>query len=117
MEIILLGNGHDECIDPTTTENRSLRISEGAHPRLVIVAGHDEVHLRLRSCILSMASEHDQLVQVRIILLIVGQWRDAQLGNGEAMGVPSVMNENRQSTLTFCRSFLSLSRAKITNRM
>ena len=77
--MILLGNGHDECIDATTTENRSLWISEGAYSCLIIVAGHNEVHLRLRSCILSMTSEHDQLVQVRIILLIVGQWRNTQL--------------------------------------
>ena len=87
MEINLLGNGHNECIDATTIENRSLRISQRAHTGFIVVTGHNEVHLRLRSCILSMTSEHDQLVQVRIILLIVRQWRDTQLEKRETKGV------------------------------
>ena len=56
-----------------------MRIGEGANTSLVVVASHDEVYLRFRSRVSSMASEHDQLVQIPVALLIVAQRCHSQL--------------------------------------
>ena len=56
-----------------------MRISESAHTGLVIVACQKEVDLRFRSRICPMASDDDQLIQVRIIFLIVRQRCHTQL--------------------------------------
>ena len=110
----LLGNSHDEGINPSAPENRPARINQSAHARLIIVACHHEVHFRLRPRISSMTGEHDQLVQVGITLDIVRQRRHTQLQHTSA---PFHRIDSRSSPLTFCTSFLSFARAKISSTM
>ena len=110
----LLGYSHDEGIDPLALENRTSRIRQSAHACLIIVACHHEVHFRLRPRISPMTGKDDQLVQVRITLDIVRQRRHTQLQHTSA---PFHRIDSRSSPLTFCTSFLSFAREKMSSTM
>ena len=111
---LLLGNSHDECIDPSSPQDRPLRIRQSAHTCLIIVTCHHEVHLRLRSCISSMASEHDQLVQIRIALDIVRQRRHTQLQQASAHSPHQQSTFLSPSARLSCPSLAQRSTARCT---
>ena len=58
-----------------------MRISQCSDTRFVVITRHDQVHLGLRARIFAMASEDDQLIQIRVALDIVGQWCHSQLAH------------------------------------
>ena len=90
----LLGHSHDESIDATTLKDLSIRISKGSNSCLIIITTQHEMHLDnrsisrifffssyfgLRSCIFAMTSEDNDLIEVSIRIVIVGQHRHTQL--------------------------------------
>ena len=74
-----LWNTHDECIDATTRQDGPMRIRQGANTCLIIVTSQDVMNLGFSARIFPMTRENDQLVEVRITLVIVSQWGYSQL--------------------------------------
>ena len=79
----LLWHRHDEGIDRSSLENLSMRIGEGSHRRLIIVTRENEMNLRLSSSIGSTTGEDENLIEISIGRMIVGQSCHTQLDQRE----------------------------------
>jgi hypothetical protein len=131
----LLWHSHDESIDATTLKDLAMRISKGPNTCFIVIATQHEMnlhhshsidqirsislpsslcvsHFGLCSGIFAMTSEDDDLIEVSICLVIVGQHRHAHLKS------TTFIREMQEDSvnLTLSRSFLSRKRARMSKR-